>query len=347
MITEQLREYLQNSKPIFEDILGQDECKKSLASALLAGRHIIFVGPPGVGKTTLAKDVSKLLPDIKIVEGCSYNCTPDNPSCISCRQSKKLTAKKIPGEQRFVRIQGSPDLTVEDLLGDIDPVKAFKYGALSIESFTPGKIFKANNGVLFFDEMNRCPEKIQNALLQVLEEKKATINSYEVNFDIDFIFIGTMNPEDSSTEKLSDVLVDRFDFIYMGYPETIDIEKKIILQKGIKLADVGDNMLGIIAFFVRLLREDSNLEKKPSVRASIGLYERAQSNALLNKRNYVVFDDIKQSLISVLAHRISLKPSVKYLKSAEDYLKEKFEKNMKQASSGIEDTEEQNSGDYR
>jgi len=346
MLYKQLKAILAGKDP-FTDILGQNEVKDALKSALLMGRHIIIVGMPGVGKTTLAKNVAKLLPEIEVVKGCPYHCDPKDPICPQCRSKKQVSSEKIKGEARFVRIQGSPDLTVEDLIGDIDPVKAIKYGALSLEAFTPGKIFKANRGILFFDEINRCPEKLQNALLQVLEERKATIGSYDVDIDADFIFIGTMNPEDSSTEKLSDVLVDRFDFIYMGYPETIDIEKKIILQKGIKLADVGDNMLGIIAFFVRLLREDSNLEKKPSVRASIGLYERAQSNALLNKRNYVVFDDIKQSLISVLAHRISLKPSVKYLKSAEDYLKEKFEKNMKQASSGIEDTEEQNSGDYR
>jgi len=177
----------------FDDIVGQEKVKISVKSALLANRHIILVGPPGIGKTTLAKNVSKLL----------GNKTP------------------------FVRVQGSPDLTVEDLLGDIDPVKALKHGPLSMEAFTKGKIFKADKGILFFDELNRCPEKVQNSLLQVLEEKKATIGSYDVDFDIDFIFIGTMNPEDSSTEKLSDVLLDRFDLVYMHYPDTLQDEKKI------------------------------------------------------------------------------------------------------------------------
>jgi Mg-chelatase subunit ChlI len=91
-----------------------------------------------------------------------------------------------------VRVQGSPDLTSEDLIGDIDPVKALKHGAMSLEAFSPGKIFKANNGVLFFDEINRCPEKLQNALLQVLEERKLTIAGYDVDFGVDFIFVGTM-----------------------------------------------------------------------------------------------------------------------------------------------------------
>ena len=346
MLNEQLRRIFVEGKGSFADILGQEEAKLGMKSALLMNRHIIIVGAPGIGKTTLAKNVAKLLPDIEVIDGCSYYCTPDAPICPSCRQKAKHKAIKLEGSRRFVRVQGSPDLTVEDLLGDIDPIKALKFGPLSIEAFTPGKIFKANNGILFFDELNRCPEKLQNSLLQVLEERKATIGSYDVDFDIDFIFIGTMNPEDSSTEKLSDVLLDRFDVIYMGYPENIETEKKIILMKGKKLANVSDELLTMIVYFIRLLREDEKLEKKPSVRASIGLYERAQSNALLKGRKNVQFDDIKEVLISVLSHRIRLKPSVRYLESVENYIEEQFHKNM-ELTKWQSKTEEQEAGDYR
>jgi len=286
---------LQENRP-FTDIIGQDNVKSAVKSALLANRHIILVGGPGIGKTTLARNVAKLL------------------------------GKKTP----FIRVQGSPDLTVEDLLGDIDPIKALKHGPLSLEAFTKGKIFKSDKGILFFDELNRCPEKVQNSLLQVLEEKKATIGSYDVDFDIDLIFIGTMNPQDSSTEKLSDVLLDRFDLIYLGYPENTEVEKKIVLTKGKKFDEVktSDNLLEMMVYFIRLLREDKNLEKKPSVRASLGLYERSQSNALLHGRKSVIFDDIKSVIVSVLAHRIRLKPSVKYLQSPEEYVEQQFEKNI-------------------
>tara|TARA_Y100000031_G_C8236541_1_gene393528 strand:- start:1725 stop:2657 length:933 start_codon:yes stop_codon:yes gene_type:complete len=296
MITTELRKTLLQEKDSFTDILGQDKVKTAVKSALLADRHIIFVGPPGIGKTTLAKNMAHAL------------------------------GKKTP----FVRVQGSPDLTVEDLLGDIDPIKALKYGPLSIEAFTKGKIFKADKGILFFDELNRCPEKVQNALLQVLEEKKATIGSYDVDFGIDFVFLGTMNPEDTSTEKLSDVLLDRFDLIYMHYPENTDIEKEIVIKKGKKFDEikVSDKLLELMVYFIRLLREDKNLEKKPSVRASLGLYERTQSNALLHGRSKVEFEDIKEVIVSVLAHRIKLKPSVKYLQTPEDYIKHQFEKNI-------------------
>ena len=110
MDTKQHTKTLLQEKDPFIDIIGQDKVKEAVKSSLLSDRHIILVGPPGIGKTTLAKNIARLL------------------------------GKKIP----FVRVQGSPDLTVEDLLGDIDPVKALKFGPLSIEAFTKGKIFKAD-----------------------------------------------------------------------------------------------------------------------------------------------------------------------------------------------------------
>lgn len=294
MLPKELKKAFLDKKDPFTDIIGQDNIKQQIKSALLMNRHVIIVGPPGIGKTTLAKNIAKLLPS---------------------------------GLKNFVRIQGSPDLTAEDLLGDIDPIKALKYGPLSLEAFQKGKIFKADKGILFFDELNRCPEKLQNALLQVLEEGKATIGSYDVDFDIELIFLGTMNPEDTSTEVLSDVLLDRFDLIYMNYPETIDIEKRIVLEKGKKLdVTFPDKLLHLAVYFVRLLREDDKLEKKPSVRASIGLYERAQSNALLNNRKNVKFEDIEEAIISVLSHRIRLKPSAKYLQSPKEFIEEEFKK---------------------
>jgi Mg-chelatase subunit ChlI len=324
-------------KQVFSEILGQKAVKLGLSSALLVNRNIVVVGPPGVGKTTLARGVAGLLPD-DTVNDCNYHCDPKKPFCPECL-SKKAKTKKILGSERFVRVQGSPDLTAEDLIGDIDPVKALKFGPLSMQAFTPGKIFKANKGVLFFDELNRCPEKLQNALLQVLEEKKATIGSYDVDIEADFIFIATMNPEDTSTEKLSDVLMDRFDVLYMSYPETLKIEKQIVEENSKKVDVTFPESLGnLVIDFVRRLRESDKLQKLPSVRASIGLYERAMANAYLRKSQIVSFADVESAVNSVLSHRIMLKPSVKYLKDPSDFVKEEF-KDFASSSSSAKDNE--------
>ncbi|MFT4343270.1 MAG: AAA family ATPase [Candidatus Woesearchaeota archaeon] len=295
----------------FPSIIGQQAEKAQIKSALLTGRHIILVGPPGVGKTTFAKGISQLLTEDFIV----------NPF------TNEKSEKKIPGEKRFIRVQGSPDLTAEDLIGDIDPIKALKFGPLSIEAFTPGKIFKAHNGILFFDEINRCSEKLQNSLLQVLEEGVVTIGGYTVDVPTDFIFIGTMNPEDTSTEPLSEVFLDRFDLIYAKYPETLENEVTIVRQSGKDLGvKCSEELLTFMVRFVRTLRNHELIQKHPSVRASIGLYERAQGNALIENRSEVVFDDVSNAVHSVLAHRIGLKPSVKFLQKPEDIIAAEFEK---------------------
>jgi MoxR-like ATPase len=208
-------------------------------------------------------------------------------------------------------------------------LKALEFGPLSIEAFTPGKLFRANNGVLFFDEINRVPEKLHNALLQLLEEGKITLGSYDVDFQSNFLFIATMNPADAQTEKLSDVLLDRFDVIAMGYPESDVLEKEIVIMKGQRIVDFPDRLLLFAVSFIRGLRADADLEKVPGVRASIALYERAQTNALVSGRATVGLEDIKAVLVSVLAHRIELKPRLRYLRKVEDVVYEKFTSFMK------------------
>src|SRR3989338_7912686 len=100
MLNSEFRQKLLGKQDCFSDIIGQEKAKQQLKSALLMNRHVIIVGPPGIGKTTLAKNVAKLLPKIT-ANDCPSNGTPRKPICPECRAAKKET-KTIPGEKRFV-----------------------------------------------------------------------------------------------------------------------------------------------------------------------------------------------------------------------------------------------------
>ncbi|MBI5376506.1 MAG: AAA family ATPase [Candidatus Schekmanbacteria bacterium] len=335
MIKEELRKKILDTVRKKEDPLEgfycDDETKEAILAVLVAGRHLLLEGPAGVGKTTAARIIAKLLPPMETVDGCRYVCSPEKPACPDCIGKSKLKKVTIPGVQRFVRVQGSSELLPEDLIGDIDPVNAMKYGIHDYRSFTPGKIQKANRKILFIDELNRVPQRTQNTLLQVLEEGVTTIGGFDIEVNVDTLVIATDNPEEyAGVEKISETLSDRFERVLIGYP-TRDQEIEIIERYGRKLDGVKilKKQVEAIADICRRARREEELENPPSVRTSLSIYEQSQAVSKLRDKKEVDKEDVVDSARRVLAGKISISGDSSYFEDPEGFVRKVLDSDEK------------------
>ncbi len=322
-VREELRsailKHLKKSGDPLEGFFGSPELKEAMLAVLVSGRHLLLEGPPGIGKTTVARIIAKLLPPTLVVDGCRYVCHPDRPACSDCAGKKKLKAKKITGLQRFVRVQGSPEMMPEDLIGDIDPVLAMKLGIHDPRAFTPGKIQKAHRKILFVDELNRVPQRTQNTLLQVLEEGVTTLAGFDIEVQVDTLVVATENPEEfAGAERISETLADRFERLAISYP-TLEEEVAILdmYAKNLEKVAFAPELKERVVRVAQYARTLDDLDRPPSVRSSLSIYEQAQALAKLERRDTVKLCDVDKASRSVLKGRVSVSGESRYYEEPE------------------------------
>lgn len=305
---------------ILDAWIGSEQTKKEILAVLLTGRHLLLEGHPGVGKTLLARSIAESLPDIT-VRNCSFHCNPEAAECPQCHEENKETIT-IPGSRRFIRIQGSPEITAEDLIGDIDPVLAMRYGAFDTRAFFPGKIVKANRKILFIDEINRLSEKIQNTFLQVLQERELTIGNFDANFTIDTILISTMNSRDvAGIDLLSEALKDRLERVVVPYPDEEE-ELQILEKYGKKIIHVSEDIKKKIVQTCQQTRSDEELEFPASPRSALAVFELSQSFAVLRSGSKVGLKDFRNAAKLALTGRITPAAGSDFYDRTEHYLED-------------------------
>ncbi len=226
---------------LFPSIVGYDESViPALERGILAGHDLILLGERGQAKTRLIRAMVNLLDEwTPVVEGCEVNDHPFRPICAACRS---LVAERgdatpvawLPRDRRYAEKLATPDASVADLIGDVDPIRVAEGRYLSDElTIHYGLIPRTHRGVVAINELPDLPERIQVALFNILEERDVQIRGYQIRLPLDLLLVATANPEDYTHRgRIVSPLKDRFGTqVRTHYPETLGDEVSIMNQE--------------------------------------------------------------------------------------------------------------------
>jgi magnesium chelatase subunit I len=265
----------------FEGILGFDETVlPALERALLAGHDVVLLGERGQGKTRLIRTLTTLLDEwTPVVDGCEINDHPEVPVCARCRRLHAELGDRLPvgwkhRSERYGEKLATPDTSVGDLIGDIDPVKVAEGRTLGDpETVHYGLVPRTNRGIFAINELPDLAERIQVSLLNVLEERDIQVRGYALRLPLDVLLVATANPEDYTNRgRIITPLKDRFGAeIRTHYPDLLEDEIDVIRQEADLAAVVPDFLLETVARFTRHVRESPAVDSRSGVSARFGV----------------------------------------------------------------------------
>jgi magnesium chelatase subunit I len=281
---------LGRGEALFETIVGFDDTVlPSLERGILAGHDLILLGERGQAKTRLIRRVVDLLDETTpVIAGCEVNDHPYRPICARCRalvadDGDAVPIRWIGRDERYAEKLATPDTSVADLIGDVDPIRVAEGRYLGDElTIHYGLIPRTNRGIVAINELPDLPERIQVALFNILEERDVQIRGYRIRLPLDLLLVVTANPDDYTHRgRIVSPLKDRFGTqVRTHYPETLADEIAIMEQEARSAA--GDVPLRVPVYMKELLAAlTAELRRSPhvnhrsgvSVRYSIGNLE--------------------------------------------------------------------------
>jgi magnesium chelatase subunit I len=288
---------METGRPLFPSILGyEDSVLPALERGILAGHDIVMLGERGQAKTRLIRHLVDLLdPFTPVVAGCEVNDHPFHPICARCRglvdvEGDAVPIDWLPRDRRYAEKLATPDTSVADLIGDVDPIRVAEGRYLSDElTIHYGLIPRTHRGIVAINELPDLPERIQVALFNILEERDVQIRGYQIRLPLDLLLVATANPEDYTHRgRIVSPLKDRFGTqVRTHYPETLGDEIAIMDQEvrrpaGTIPVRVPAFMKEVLAALTSELRRSPQINQRTgvSVRYSIGNLETLVAAAL-------------------------------------------------------------------
>ena len=285
-------------EPVFPGIIGyEDSVIPAVENAILAGQDIVFLGERGQAKTRLARLLVGMLDDaVPFVEDSELHEDPLAPITAATRDRIELEGDEtpidwLPRDRRYGEKLATPDITIADLIGEVDPIKVAEGRYLADESTIHyGLIPRSNRGIFTINELPDLAERIQVGLLNILEERDVQVRGYTLRLPLDLFVVASANPEDyTSRGRIITPLKDRLGSqIRTHYPRTIEHEIAIMRQErtlfepgdGPEIAEP-DFMLQVIAELSHLARRAPEISQRSgvSVRVSVANLETLLANA--------------------------------------------------------------------
>ncbi|SCL20043.1 magnesium chelatase subunit I [Micromonospora rhizosphaerae] len=280
-IRDNLLARMRSGEERFPGIVGyEDTVLPEVERALLAGHDMVLLGERGQGKTRLIRALGALLDEwTPVIPGSALNEHPMHPLTPASRALVADAGDGLPigwlhRSMRYGEKLATPDTSVGDLIGDVDPIRIAQGRTLGDpETIHFGLVPRTNRGIFAVNELPDLAERIQVALLNVLEERDIQVRGYQLRLPLDLLLVASANPEDYTNRgRIITPLKDRFGAeIRTHYPVDLELELALIRQEADLVAEVPEHVLEVLARFARAVRESPSVDPRSGVSARFAI----------------------------------------------------------------------------